>query len=105
MILKIPLDLGFCDVFTEHRSEQRMRTGAMRRGFRFVEVQPTSFTTHSGIGAGQCSPAISDRVLGRRKSSWGNGESASGAGNCEGVGSNRVDGQPSATATCWGVFG
>ena len=71
MILKIPLDLGFCDVFTEHRSEQRMRTGAMRRGFRFVEVQPTSLTTHSGIGAGQCSPAISDRVLGRRKPSWG----------------------------------
>ena len=64
MILEIPLDLGFCDVNTEHRSEQRMRTGAVRRGLRFVGVQPTSFTTHSGIGAGQCSPAISDRVLG-----------------------------------------
>ncbi len=31
--MKIPLDLGFCNVLTEHRSEQRMRTGAVRRGF------------------------------------------------------------------------
>jgi ribosomal protein S3 len=84
---------------------KRMRTGAMRRGFRFVEVQPTSLTTHSGLGAGQSSPAISNRARGRRKSTGGDGESASGAGDCEGVGSDRVDGQPSATGTCWGVFG
>jgi hypothetical protein len=32
--LKIPLDLGFCDVFTDDRSGERTPTGVVRRGLR-----------------------------------------------------------------------
>ncbi len=61
MILKIPLDLGFCTVLTGIRSGERTPTGAVRMGLR---SDPHRRRGAADSGRGQSPPATSDRARG-----------------------------------------
>ncbi len=95
MTSQIPLDLGFRSDFTDPRPGERTPTGPARG----AGSRPESHRRSRGAAAsGQDrTPATSDRAPGNR----GDEESASGAGNCDGVGSDRAHWERWATETCW----
>ncbi len=103
MNLKIPLDLGFSDVFTDARSGERTPTGAVRRGLR---PSPHRSRGGSGLGARTVFTATSDRAVGLLREDGSNAESANVTGN---RGGRRV--RPGSchlrvgreTETCWSV--
>ena len=103
MNIKIPLDLGFCDVFTGDCSGERTPTGAVRMGLRPGPHRPRG---ESGIGARTVFTATSDRVDGLPREHDDNGESANVTGN---RGGRRVRPGPlhlrvvRETGTCWSV--
>ncbi len=78
MNFKIPLDLGFCAVFTDPRSGERTPTGAVRRGLR---PSPHRSRGASGIGARTVFTATSKRADELLRERGGNDESANVTGN------------------------
>ena len=73
MIFEIPLDLGFCEVFTGHRSGERTPTGTVRKGLRPIPHRPRG---ESGIGARTVFTATSNRAGGLLRETGGDGEVA-----------------------------
>ena len=100
---KIPLDLGFCEVFTDARSGERTPTGAVRRGLR---PSPHRSRGESGIGARTVFTATSDRAVGLPREDESNDESANAAGDRGGrrvrPGRRRLR-VAAETETCWSV--
>lgn len=78
MFFEIPLDQGFCTLFTDPRSGERTPTGVVRTGLRPIPHRPRG---ESGIGARTVFTAISDRVTVGFRVDGGNDESANVTGD------------------------
>ena len=101
MFFEIPLDLGFCGVFTDARSGERTPTGAVRRGLR---PSPRRSRGAAESEHGQCSRPPRTGLSDSFGSVDGNDESANVVGNQGGrrvrPGRRRLR-AAAETETCW----